>query len=160
MMDNSIHLSNCKYLNMTETARKSFIEGYIKLLEIHSAGGEIGPALPAMALDDDKQLSVFCLMLSPSEAMEHMVNYIKKNKPVEIAFGLDRFSRENQGVSQKYDSVFTIYYMDEKKQWNLGIFPYNKSGEFGEVDWNNHFWKNMLANSTEAFSKLSKEIYD
>lgn len=113
-----------------------------------------------MTIDENNQLSIFCLMVSPQEAMGHMAKYIQEKKPMEAAFGLDRFSKENQGVDKKYDSVFTIYYMNEKKEWAIGIFPYNEAGEFGEVDWDNTFWKGILSESIETFSQLSKEVYD
>ncbi len=144
---------------MTETTTRSFIDGYIAFLEITARDGEIGAGIPAMTLDIDEKLSVFCLMLSPEQIFEHMEKWIREKKPVEVAFGLDRYVQEGQGVDTKYDSIFTIYYMNAKKQWSTGVFPYNKAGEFDAVDWDNLFWRGVMASTVQTLSKLSKEVY-
>jgi hypothetical protein len=146
---------------MTETTDpQKFINGYISFLELAAKDGSIGPGLPAMALDTGNQLSVFCLMVGPAEAFKYAVKYIREKKPVEMAFGLDRFCKENQDVDPKYDSVFTLYHMSTDKKWSLGVFPYNKQGEFGPVDWHNVFWEKISASPLTELSKLSKEVYD
>lgn len=122
--------------------KKVLIESFEAMLQISCNEGKLYP-YPAAGLEPDGKMNIISFMVPPEEVMLGAINMIKKKGFTEIAFGLDRTSEPSQGVDEKYDSVYTIWHLKEGA-WRYGVFPYNKNGEYGPIDWENTFWIEQL----------------
>lgn len=118
------------------------IEAFEAFLHLLGKEGKLYP-YPAAGLEPDGKMNIISFMVPPEEVMLNIISGIKRKGYTEVAFGLDRTSEPGQGVDEKYDSVYTIWHLREGI-WRYGVFPFNKDGEYGPIDWENSFWIERL----------------
>jgi len=89
-------------------------------------------------------------LLTPEETFDAIVRIVKEQDPEELIWGLDRFNNPDQGVDEKYHSVFTIFHLKDGK-WRTGVFAYNsKEDNYREIDWWNEFWDGIMKRELKA----------
>lgn len=123
---------------MSEPKAADVIAALVHMAQASAKGGNIFPQ-PACGRNGD-HLDVIAFALNAKEIFITVHGIIKSNKYEEFAFGIDRVSRPGQGVDEKYTDVYTIFHHTGDGVWKYGVLPYNSSGEYGDVDWENTHW--------------------
>jgi hypothetical protein len=141
---------------MEERQQPDALKALEHMLQLSCKEGQINPAHAIGRTGDHLDVIAF-LSVPPDQLRKACVQKIIFGGYDEFLFGLDRHSKPNQGVDEKYDSVYTIFHtIPATKDLKVGVFPYNKAGEYGEIDWNNEFWKQHC--ESEFLSGL-KDLY-
>jgi hypothetical protein len=138
---------------------KDFFEVYVNLIKISI--DEEGIKTPHAALKDrDNKLTLAAMLgLTPQQTYAMALYLFSKEKPVQMAFGLDRFNKEGQGIDMKYSSVFTVIYFDGSN-WKTAVMPYTSKDEVGEIQFGNEFWNNSLKYELKLFGFIDPEVSD
>lgn len=136
---------------------KPLIETYEYMLKTFKDEKGIYP-YPCVSMESDNKMSVYSFMVSPEETIEGAFKEFQKGLSIEMLFGIDRMSKEGQGVDLKFNSVFTIFHLTPEKTSEMGvkvkfgILPYNNT-EFGEIEWDNTFWNEVMAREVNMIYK-------
>jgi hypothetical protein len=98
------------------------------------------------------------LMLEGAEntrvALEYSKNLNKdcKDKCLELVYGIDRFTKENQGTT--LSSVLTCAYWNEKG-WVPFIIEYDDDQTL-PINWDNEFWNDLM---NDEISRIEKRYF-
>lgn len=146
---------------MEENKTPDALKALEHMLQMSCKDGQINPAHAVGRTGDHLDVIAF-LSMPPDQLRKACIQKIIFGGYDEFLFGLDRYSKPDQGVDEKYDSVYTIFNVTvATKELKIGVFPYNKHGEYGEIDWNNEFWKQVCkAEFLRGLKELHAEAKD
>lgn len=94
-------------------------------------------------LDEDGKVNMGALALNrPDEVMAAVVKILVKEKPTELMYGLDRFSKPGQGTELK-DLIAGAYWNGEA--WRVFTIEYQNDPRIVKpIDWDNDWWKHAV----------------
>jgi len=130
---------------------KTMLEKYIEYVKTCIGDKGIYPA-PGWVLGQDDKLMVVAMDLPPGQVYGTMIKLGKKENAKEIAFGLDRYNKEGQGIDMCYQSVFTIIYVNLfAPSCVITVLPYNSQADIGELQYDNKWWRYAITKELETF---------
>lgn len=104
-----------------------------------------------MVEDPQNKLGVFALDLKPEQVMKKAVDTLIKEKPKQLMFGLDRYSKPNQGTTLG-DLIGGLYWNGDG--WRPFIIEYQDEPRIVKpLDWDNPYWKESLKREFLGFLK-------
>lgn len=79
-------------------------------------------------------------------------SFLRKDQPIELVFGLDRWAKPEQGTTRA--NVFSVTYFNRGK-WKFGIIEYDLWPKVvvDPIRWDCEFWNNALRREFESFFK-------
>lgn len=123
---------------------KSLIEKWLDFLEVCREGPDV-PIIHAFVLKDDDSLTMIALAVGPKEAWDIVLQEVGKMDTLELIFGIDRFTKEGQGIDTP--SCVTVYHWRRDHDpsfwgYRLGVVPYDETG-CRPVIWDHPFWTQL-----------------
>lgn len=107
----------------------------------------------ALSLNDTGKLTVMALALAGPEAPTltylHLARHLLQDKPRELVFGLDRYSKPEQGTTLA--DCLSVQHWDGQR-WHLGIMEYQHAPRVVKpIDFENTFWRDRLLGEMRQF---------
>jgi hypothetical protein len=104
----------------------------------------------AMVVDKNGKIGVFALdFRTPSEVMNELLKVLLKEQPKEMIYGLDRFTKPNQGTTLG-DVIAGAYWNGDA--WRSFIIEYQHEPRIVKpLDWNNKFWTAAIKEELTSF---------
>jgi hypothetical protein len=123
-----------QYWDMFDISGKVLNMGYARLV------GEDGEDHLEIAYIDD-----------PTLAHKWAHDTIMLKKAEEVIFGLDRFTKPDQGT--EFDDVYTVLYWSRFNPWCYGVIDYSPSQNIKRpINWHNEHWIEALHNEHKRWA--------
>lgn len=93
-------------------------------------------------------LTAAALALPPAEIYVQVARFLVRDRPDELVFGIDRFTKPGQGI-ETADALSVSHWVNGR--WRFGMIAYCFSAaRFDAINWGYAYWNQMLANEMNS----------
>ena len=97
-----------------------------------------------LVLDDDGQITVMALALTPDQAYQHMLKHWTEHRPAEMIFAIDRYAKPGQGTTLR-DLMAGWHFIKADPRPRPFVVEYQFDPRLVKpIEWDNLHWNAAL----------------